>query len=291
MKKLSVVLATRNEEENIASVLASVSEIADEIVVVDEDSSDNTREIAKNKGARVYKVKHEPIFHKTKQKALDKASGEWILQLDADERVTKKLANEIKRVINMNDEDIKARRPKDRKKWELFQRHLQAFERKKGKMGKSTGEVVAFLLPRLNYFLGKPLRRAGVYPDPAVRLIKKGRAFFPAKSVHENMHIEGEVAWLFNDLKHYDSPTYSRYLMRLNRYTSLQAEELRRSEVPKNIIQIFNYSFIQPVLIFVNLYFRHAGFRDGLRGFVWSLSSAFHFPIAYYKYWGHENSR
>src|SRR3972149_7911068 len=96
MKKLSVVLATRNEEANIEVCLEAVKGLADDIVVVDEGSEDKTREIAQSHGARVFKVSHEPIFHKTKQKALDLAQGDWILQLDADERVTGGLAREVK---------------------------------------------------------------------------------------------------------------------------------------------------------------------------------------------------
>ena len=103
------MLATRNEEANIASCLKPVKDFADEIIVVDEESIDKTRQIAKKFGAKVYKVKHEPIFHKTKQKALDKAGGDWILQLDADERVTEPLANEIKKIINLPNNELQKR--------------------------------------------------------------------------------------------------------------------------------------------------------------------------------------
>src|SRR3989339_1606015 len=99
-KTLSVVLAVRNEEENIARCLNSVKDIADEIVVVDEHSTDKTRKIAEELGAKVVEEEHHDIFHITKQKALDLATGDWILQLDADEVVTPELANEIKRIIS-----------------------------------------------------------------------------------------------------------------------------------------------------------------------------------------------
>src|SRR3989344_2588612 len=284
MKKLSVVLATRNEETNIASVLDSVRQIADEIIVVDEESQDRTREIAKEKGAKVLAVKHEPIFHKTKQKALDAASNEWILQLDADEIVTPQLAQEIKEVIELSDQEIKNRRPKNKAKWKLFMRHEKAYEKMYGTIGKTTGEIVAFLLPMINYFIGKQLIHAGVYPDPAIRLIKKGKAWFPAKSVHENMQIDGEVAWLFNDLEHHDSPTIARYLMRMNRYTDLQSEEFATAKLSKSYINILYYSSLKPVLIFLKLYYKHGGYKDGIRGFLWSVFSSMHFPMAYYKY-------
>jgi len=295
-KKLSVVLATRNEQENIGPCLELVKDIADEIIVVDENSTDKTRDIAKKYGAKVFEVKHEPIFHKTKQKALDKASGDWILQLDADERATQELAKEIKEVVNSSNKvllDRVLRRPERLKgvegsrdkKIRLFERHQKVIEDRDGKIGKDTGEVVAFFIPRLNYFLGKPLIHAGVYPDASIRLIKKGKASFPAKSVHEVMKVDGEVAWLFNDLEHQDSPTFQRYLERANRYTDLTASELKKSKIPINPLFLIHYSFFKPSFVFLRLYVRHLGFLDGMRGFIWSLFSALHFPLAYFKYW------
>jgi glycosyltransferase involved in cell wall biosynthesis len=284
MKKLSVVLATRNEEKNIGACLESVAKIADEIVVIDEGSTDGTREIARKYGARVFKVKHEPIFHKTKQKALDRAAGEWVLQLDADERVTPALAEEIKKVVEMGDGAIKNRKiPKKKKR--LFERHQRLVEKRDGKIGKGSGEVVAFFVPRLNYFLGRPLRYAGKYPDGVIRLVKKGKARFPAKSVHEQMSVDGEVVWLVNDLEHRDSPTLAHYFKRLNRYTDLHARELRGRKAPKNIFYLFYYSVIKANFVFWKLFIRNKGFMDGVRGFLWSAFSASHYPVAYFKYY------
>lgn len=282
---LSVVLATRNEEENIGICLESVKAIAGEIIVVDENSTDRTREIAKKYGAKVYLEPHHEIFHVTKQKAIDKASGDWILQLDADEIVTDELAVEIAEVLEMRNDEILARRPKSAKKWELFMRHQKVVEARDGKIGEPTGEVVAFFIPRKNMFLGKALIHAGVYPDAVIRLLKKGKAYLPAKSVHEQMVVKGEIAWLFNDLEHHDSPTLNRYIARLNRYTDLKKDELQSAKVPKNPIYLFVYSFIKPLATFLKLFFRHKGFLDGMHGFVWSLFSAMHYPISYFKYW------
>src|SRR5258708_33119398 len=105
MNKLSVVLAVRNEEANLAACLDSIKDIADEIVVVDEYSIDKTVEIAKKYGARIYEEPHHEIFHITKQKALDLAKGEWILQLDADEVITAALREEIKQIVNADNLD------------------------------------------------------------------------------------------------------------------------------------------------------------------------------------------
>lgn len=282
--KLSVVLATRNEELNIGPCLESVKDIANEIIVVDESSSDRTREIAEEYGAKVYKVKHERIFHVNKQKSLELASGEWILQLDADERVSKDLGKEILETINKSNDELE-RLKVERLKNYLFKRHQSLIEQRDGSIGRQTGEVVAFFIPRVNYFLGKPLLHAGVYPDGVIRLVKIGKAKFPAKSVHEQIEIDGEVSWLSKNLEHHDSPTLKRYFKRLNRYTDLHAKDLRRKNTPKNLLYGFYFCFILSVLVFIKLYFRHKGFLDGPRGFLWSFLSAMHFPIAYFKYW------
>jgi glycosyltransferase involved in cell wall biosynthesis len=292
---LSVVLSTINEESNIGLCLNSVKSIADEIVVVDEESTDKTRDIARKYGAKVYKVKHEEIFHKTKQKALDRATGDWILQLDADERVTRKLAREIREELRIKNHKLKIKSFEDKKKkfpnkWKLFERHQNLIEQRDGLIGKKTGEVVAFFIPRMNHFLGKPLKYGGVYPDGVIRLVKRGKARFPAKSVHELMEIEGKVAWLFNDLEHHDSPTLSRYLERANRYTDLTATEFKEKKLPVDYWNLFKYSFLIPGAHFLLLFFRHKGFLDGMRGFIWSLFSALHFPIAYFKYWQTEKT-
>lgn len=281
--KLSVVLATRNEEMNIARCLKSIKDIADEIIVVDEYSKDKTREIARSLGAKVFLEPHHDNFHVTKQKALDLATGEWILQMDADEVVTPELSDDIKKVVNGRTPSYKAKLAR------LFQKHIRNYEKQKGKLGNSDKKVVAYLIPRLNMFLGKPLIHAGVYPDPAVRLVKNGKARFPVKSVHENMEIDGSVGCLYTDIRHYDSPTLKRYLWRLNRYTDLQAGELSKSKVGKNIFQFFLFTIYHPLRVFFSLYFRHLGFIDGVNGFLWSFFSASHFPIAYFKYLTNNN--
>jgi glycosyltransferase involved in cell wall biosynthesis len=274
--KLSVVLSTRNEEENIERCLKSVKSFADEIVIVDEESGDKTREIAEKLGAKVFVEPHEEIFHITKQKALDRAKGEWILQMDADEEVTPELAKEIVDVINrpMSEKYIKP----------LFLRHQKLIEMRDGPIGKNGGDIVGYFIPRRNMFLGKSLIHAGVYPDGVIRLVKNGFARFPMKSVHEQIQLNGKVSWLNNDLLHYDSPTLSKYLWRLNRYTDLQAKELENKHLPKNFWSFILYTCIKPKLTFLNLYFRHLGYLDGARGFLWSFFSASHFPIAYFKY-------
>ena len=294
--KLSVVLATKNEEGNIGACLESVKGIADEVIVFDEHSTDKTKEIAEKHGAKVFNYHHITNFHETKQKAIDRAVGDWILQLDADERVTTELAKEIKSVIEERHSDnlekigysfISESIPKQVRndKEKLFNRHQSLIARREGRIGKKTGEVVAFFIPRKNIFLGKPLIHGGVYPDGVIRLFKRGKARLPGKSVHELMEIDGEVGWLYNDLEHHDSPTFQRYFDRLNRYTDLIAKDFRKDKLPANLLYLLHYSFSKPLIEFVKLYLRHKGILDGMQGFIWSLFSSLRFPLAYFKYW------
>ncbi|MCS7092247.1 MAG: glycosyltransferase family 2 protein, partial [Patescibacteria group bacterium] len=285
--KLSVTLATKNEEANIARCLNSVKDIADEIVIFDEHSNDDTVKIAKSFGAKVFDTDHEPIFHITKEKANKKACGDWILQLDADECVSEELAWEIKSILDgKHDQFIakhinsKLKKYKDR----LFYQHQENINKRDGRRD-SDGEVVAYYLPRKNMFLGKPITYAGVYPDGVIRLFKKGKAYLPGESVHEQMKVNGRVSWCYFDLLHYDSPTFERYLYRANRYTDLTAMKFKSQNVSVSLWNLLYYSFVKPTLFFVKLYFRHLGFRDGMRGFIWSFFSALHFPIAYFKYY------
>lgn len=284
--RLSVVLATRNEEENIARCLESIKKIAGEIIVFDEYSTDKTREIAEKFGAKVFLEPHHDIFHITKQKALQQAQGEWILQLDADEVVSQELAKQILSTVHGN-QPASLSPPTVHNK--LFNKHQMLIEQRDGVIGKQTGETVGYFIPRRNMFLGKPLIHAGVYPDGVIRLVKNGKAKFPSKSVHEQIELEGEVSWLSGDLLHYDSPTLKRYLARLNRYTDLQAEELKAKKVSKNAWSFLQYTVHRPLFTFLMLYFRHKGFLDGVNGFLWSFFSALHYPIAYFKYVTNKN--
>ncbi|OGG08351.1 hypothetical protein A2154_01530 [Candidatus Gottesmanbacteria bacterium RBG_16_43_7] len=208
---LSVALAVYNEEKNLERCLSSVGDIADEIVVVDGGSTDGTAHIAKAAGATVIQAVNPEIFHVNKQKAIANCHREWILQLDADEQVSVALAQEIRRVLNMSDVQRSTRQIDSRKKI-LFERHQKIVEDRDGKIGGNTGIITAYFIPRLNYFLGQPIRHAGTYPDGVIRLVKNGFAHFPAKSVHEQIEIKGRVSWLENDLWHFSNPTLKKYL-------------------------------------------------------------------------------
>jgi glycosyltransferase involved in cell wall biosynthesis len=280
MASLSVVLATFNEEKNISRCLQSVKGIASEIIIVDGTSTDKTVEISKTFGAKVEVTENHPIFHVNKQRAIDLAKSDWVLQLDADEEVSKALASEIKKVISMSDEEI-AEYEKKLKNRNLFIRHQDLLEKRDGPIGEKEGHYVAFFFPRKNYFLGKYLTYGGVYPDGVIRLLKRGKAYLPAKDVHEQMVVKGRVGWLENDLLHYDSPTFGKYIMRWRRYTTLIAKDLQKDHKKTDVLLGLNFVLVKPLYWFLLTYIRHKGFLDSWQGFVFSFFSSLRFPKAY----------
>lgn len=248
---ISVAMTTYNEEDFIKDCLESVRQLADEIVIVDGSSTDRTREIAKKFGARIIKTTNKPMFHINKNRAIDACNGDWILQLDADERVPLELAKEIKAVVK---------------------RHKK-------------GDPVVYWLKRKNYFLGRFLKKGGQYPDPVIRFFKRGQARLPAKSVHEQMVVDGKVGWLKNDLIHWATPKFSRYLLQENRYATLEAINMTEKRVPRNPFTIVKYIIVLPIWTFLLLLIRHKGFFDCWQGFVFAFFSGLHHAWAFIKYW------
>lgn len=284
MTKISAALAAYNEEENIGECLKSIRDLVDEIVVVVGKSPDKTADIARSFGAKVVEVINDPMFHKMKQQAFDLATGDWILYLDADERVSAELAKEIREIIGMSDVELEAYEEKVKKLQPLFTRHQKLLEKREGRIGDESKPYAAFFFPRLNYFIGKYLRYGGVYPDGVIRLFKKGKASLPCKDVHEQMVVDGRVGWLKNNLFHFADPTFSRYLKRNSRYINLIAEELKEANRGKNPWQFINYMLLKPAWWFLLTEFRHKGILDGIPGIIFSFFSALRFPRAYLKY-------
>lgn len=282
--KISAAIATHNEQVNIEDCLKSIRELVDEIIIVDGESEDKTVEIAERFGAKVTRVPNDSMFHNMKQKAFDLATGEWILYLDADERVTPKLAAEITQIMSMGDEQLNEYEEKVKKTNHLFVRHQEILASRDGQIGDESKQYVAFFFPRLNYFLGKYLRYGGVYPDGVIRLFKKEKAYLPCKDVHEQMVVEGRVGWLKNDLLHLADPTFARYLMRNNRYIDLLAKEFKDRGIGKDPLQGINYLLIKPFSWFLLTLIRHKGILDGVQGVIFSLFSALRFPRAYLRY-------
>ena len=247
-KTLSVVLATYNEEKNLVDCLNSFKDIASEFVVVDGDSKDKTVEIAKNFGAKVKITTNKPIFHINKQMAIDMATKDWVLQLDADERGTPELRKEIVSAIN------------------------------------SSKDINGYWIPRKNWFLGRFLMKGGQYPDYTLRLYRRGKGRLPQISVHEQAVVEGKVDYLKNPLIHIADPNFGRYIKRWSRYVDLIVKELEEKKTGYNPFIAVKYLFILPLWWFLLTYIRHKGFMDGWQGFVFSFFSSLRFPVSYLRY-------
>lgn len=186
MPTLSVTIITRNEAENIRQCLESVA-WADEIIVVDSGSVDKTVEICKEFTDQVFIDQDWQGFGIQKNRALDKATGDWILSLDADELITPELAAEIKQAI--------------------------------------TGTHPVYEIPRLSTFCGREIRHSGWWPDYVARLFRKGHARFSDDPVHERLVYESEVQQMKNPLKHHTAPDLDEVLEKMNRYSSIGAEK------------------------------------------------------------------
>lgn len=248
MNKISVALATYNEERNIRECLESVKDLAYEIIVVDGGSNDQTIAIAKAFGAKVVKTNNPPIFHINKNKAIDAAQGDWVLQLDADERVSPELAKEIKKNVALN------------------------------------ADINGYWIPRKNFFLGRFLTKGGQYPDYTLRLYRRGKGRLPAKDVHEQAEVVGKVGYLKNDLLHLSDKNFSEYLNRFNTYTELISSQLKDAGTKQNILTLLNFTLIKPLVWFTKTYLRNRGYADGFPGFVFSFFSSLRFPVAYIKF-------
>lgn len=254
MTKISVAVATFNEEKNIGKCLEGVADWVSEIVVVDGSSTDKTVEVAKKYKARVYVADNPPIFHINKQKAIDACSGDWILQLDADEVVTRELKDEIIKTINLQPKTYNLK------------------------------PINGYWIPRKNFFLGQFLMKGGQYPDYTLRLYRRGKGKLPCKNVHEQAEVEGKVGHLKNPLLHYPYADFSEYLQHFRRYTDLFANDYKEEKLKLSLTSFVSYIFIKPIHWFLLSYIRHKGFMDGFAGFVFSLFSSLRFPVSYIKY-------
>ncbi len=247
--RLSLCIATYNEESFIHFPLDSSYDFVDEVIIVDGSSTDGTVKKVKSYGnkVKVFTEENPPMFHINKQKAIERSEGDWILQLDADEAVTPELKREILDVVT----------------------------------GGADKKTVAYWIPRKNYFLGKFLTKGGVYPDYTIRLYKKGAAHFPCKTVHENVEVKGAIGYLKNDLLHYADPDFDRYLKRWRRYTTLDARMLIKDKQKPDLL---SYFILKPIKWFLSTFIRHKGFMDGWQGFVFSFMSSIRFFRIYTEY-------
>jgi glycosyltransferase involved in cell wall biosynthesis len=242
--KLTVTVITYNEAQHIAAALDSVS-WADEIIVVDSGSTDGTAEIARTKATRVI-VREWPGYSAQKNFAADNASNDWVLSMDADERVTPALAQEIRELL--------ARGP----------------------------EARGYRIRRVSFYLGQWIRTTDWWPDFQTRLYDRRAGRWSAVKIHESFKLnEGKPRKLRREMEHYAYRDVSHHLQKINAYTTLIADQWMEDGRRTNALRIV----IHPMLAFLRNYVWRAGFRQGTTGLVISLLNSYYVFLKFAKLW------
>jgi glycosyltransferase involved in cell wall biosynthesis len=241
--KLSVTVITRNEAADIGDALASVA-WADEIVVVDSQSTDATAAIARQYTDRVV-VREWRGYVDQKNYAASLANHDWILSLDADERVTPVLAAEIRATLA------------------------------------NTPEHAAYRMPRVTWHFGRWIRSTDWYPDYQVRLYDRRSARWTGRYVHEAISATGTVGQLRHELQHYAYRDIGDHLETLDRYTLYAARQMIESGRHASLLRLAGH----PPLAFLRNYFARGGFRDGTAGFIISVMNAFYVFLKFARVW------
>jgi glycosyltransferase involved in cell wall biosynthesis len=284
---LSVVIITHNEEANIARTLASVQPLAadgrGEIIVVDSGSTDRTVEIAKSFGAKIF-IEDWKGFAAQKNSAIDKATGDWILSLDADEEVDQDLQKAL--TDTLNGLASVSRRDRQEKVQECTgNRDTMTLDVEYHIGTKFDANFTGLWISRKNEFLGRWITRGGYWPDPKLRLFRRGAGRFEDRAVHEDVHITGSAGRIrYGALLHHSYPTLSDYIEHMNHYSSLGAEMAvakgHRSFSFLNIV-------IRPAATFFYNYVCRLGFLDGREGLLLHLYHAVYVSWKYSKAWEH----
>lgn len=234
MASLSVVIITHNEASMIKGCLESVV-WADEIIIVDDNSTDRTKVIAKKYTKKIY-TRALDGFASQKNFAVSKATKDWILLLDADERVSGQLAQEIKDIL------------------------------------KQKTSVAAFNIPFVNYFLGKRMNHGGWQHETHIRLFKKNKAKYVNQQIHEYLDIFGETGQLHFPIYHFSHRDISSNLLKTKQYAELEAHYhytrhsplVTKWSILKGLIKHFWWRYVQ-----------EKGYKDGMEGFVEAMYQAF----------------
>ncbi len=234
--KISAVIIACNEEDKIARAIDSL-QWADEILIVDSESTDHTREIAESHGARVI-VQKWLGFSKQKQFAVDAATNEWVFSLDADEQVSDELKAEIL------------------------------------KLKESANNLAdGYKLPRLSFYLDRPIRHSGWYPDWQLRFFNRKKGKWKDVLIHESVTVEGKVEKLHGDILHFSIENAAHHHRMIGeRYAPLAAEQMFQNGKETNALKTATAG----LTTFVQTYFLKLGFLDGLAGFCIARFAAHH---------------
>ena len=243
---LSIALITFNEVARLPACLASVA-FADEVVVVDNGSTDGTVELARSLGARVLQTPDWPGFGPQKNRAVDMATGDWVLSIDADEQVTPELRAQILATIAKGGAD----------------------------------GCVAYNISRRSNYCGQYMRHSGLYPDRVLRLFRRGHARFSDHAVHESLHADGKVGLLEGDLLHQSFADFESVLDKVNRYSSASAKALAARGKRGSLGKALAHGW----WAFFRTYVLKRGFLDGQLGLALAISNAEGTYYRYLKLW------
>lgn len=252
MIPVSVVIVTKDEERDIGNALESVKDFED-IVVVDSFSDDKTVEICREYTDRVFQQEWQG-YARQKQSAVNHAKKPWVLILDADERLTPELKEEIS---------------------QLFADHQSRFTRQ---------DYYGFFIPRKNFFLGRWIKYGGWWPDYTIRLFRKDSAYVEEREVHEKVIVRGPVGYLTSPMEHYTYRSISEYIKKMDNYSTLAAREIISKEDQSKASLLFKMT-IRPAFTFLRMFFLKQGLRDGIYGFILAALYSFYTFLKYLKAW------
>jgi glycosyltransferase involved in cell wall biosynthesis len=240
--KISGCIITYNEEKNLYDCLESIKDIVDEIVVVDSGSKDKTIEIAKEFGANVYVIPFQG-YVKQKNTCIELAKHNWVLCLDADERVSSELREEIK------------------------------------KIKREGADVDGYYVRRKTCYVYKWIKHSDWYPDYKLRLFNKQKGKWTGKDPHDYVEVKGKTKKIPKDLLHYSFDSIEDHINTIQKFTTIGAEELYKDGKKITIFGIIGHAFF----IFFKMYILKLGFLDGSAGFIASVLSSFHVFSKYAK--------
>lgn len=241
---LSAVISAYNEEKKIEDCLKSVS-FADEIILVNNSSTDRTAEIAKKYTSKIFKRANNPMLNVNKNFGFSKATGDWILNLDADERVSEELQKEIKQVL------------------------------------KTSKDVNGYWIPRKNIIFGKWIEYTGWYPDHQLRLFRKNKGKFGEKHIHEMIKLNGKDGYLNNNLTHYNYENIIQFLHKMEIYVESESKNLIENGYELQVKDVINL----PLKEFMSRFFAREGYKDGLHGLVLSFLMSFYYLCIFVSIW------
>lgn len=240
---LTVSIITLNEEKNLARTLESVKKFADEIVIVDSGSTDKTEEIAKNFNAKFYFQKWLG-YGPQRNKAIELASSEWVLNIDADEEISEELA---KKIVDIKDE--------------------------------KNGNIDVFKINFMSVCFGKKIKHGGWSNSYRIRLFKKNSGRFNENNVHEEFITNLHIGKINEYILHHSYSDLEDYFTKFNKYTTLGAIEYYKKNKKASLVSIV----LNPIYKFIRMYFFRLGFLDGLEGFILAITSSLYTMVKYYK--------